>query len=602
MPSALSFTNSMYRQRSGSPCSPREDVMDENTIATFASLGLDDQEEKHFGFHPFPPPTRSLLRPRAISLGMADHFSPFPVPTLKPTQSINNLIESYSQQENSPQPSRALWLGNINPSLSVPELTQRFSSYGSIESTRILSDKECAFINFHSVESALAAKSDLEAQGTLAGTPVRVGFGKPEVAVTDSQGPTRALWVGHLPATTSSQALKDIFETFGRIESVRILSHKNCAFINFEHQEDAVRARRVLQSKQILGHPVRIGFAKVPEDQDYQVTQWATAVMMANMMMNTTGKPTVQPSLYTAIASERLFIMQQLGLDDSDAFKVDRLPLVYRSSILPVPELGSDRKLEPLLLREMRKVLEGEVSIEQAELMAADCMEDIVELCSDYIGNTVVQKLFEYCTQETKYAMLQKIAPYLASIGVHKNGTWAAQKMIDYAGPEQMDLIRTHLAPYVPLLLLDQFGNYVVQCCLWKPDNQYIFDAIADKCWEIGQGRFGARAVRSILENPIVNQKQRLFLASAIVQNAVLLTTNPNGILLLNWFLDSQLPSRYRVLCPRLLPYLNKLCSHKLGSQTVQKIVQQTEEHDSATLLLNSLPEKSRENLLQRNN
>lgn len=128
----------------------------------------------------------------------------------------------------------------------------------------------------------------------------------------------------------------------------------------------------------------------------------------------------------------------------------------------------------------------------------------------DYIGNTVVQKLFEYCTQETKYAMLQKIAPYLASIGVHKNGTWAAQKMIDYAGPEQMDLIRTHLAPYVPLLLLDQFGNYVVQCCLWKPDNQYIFDAIADKCWEIGQGRFGARAVRSILENPIVNQKQRV--------------------------------------------------------------------------------------------
>lgn len=35
--------------------------------------------------------------------------------------------------------------------------------------------------------------------------------------------------------------------------------------------------------------------------------------------------------------------------------------------------------------------------------------------------------------------MLEKIAPFLASIGVHKNGTWAAQKIIDFANtPEQV--------------------------------------------------------------------------------------------------------------------------------------------------------------------
>jgi len=109
--------------------------------------------------------------------------------------------------------------------------------------------------------------------------------------------------------------------------------------------------------------------------------------------------------------------------------------------------------------------------------------------------------------------MLEKIAPFLASIGVHKNGTWAAQKIIDYANtPEEIRLVRQHIAPYVPLLLLDQFGNYVVQCCLRKgaEQNQYIFDAIVDKCWEIGQGRFGARAVRAILENPIVTKEQQV--------------------------------------------------------------------------------------------
>lgn len=133
--------------------------------------------------------------------------------------------------------------------------------------------------------------------------------------------------------------------------------------------------------------------------------------------------------------------------------------------------------------------------------------------CIDYIGNTVIQKLFEHCSEQTKLRMLEKIAPFLASIGVHKNGTWAAQKIIDYANtPEEIRLVRQHIAPYVPLLLLDQFGNYVVQCCLRKgaEQNQYIFDAIVDKCWEIGQGRFGARAVRAILENPIVTKEQQV--------------------------------------------------------------------------------------------
>ena len=51
----------------------------------------------------------------------------------------------------------------------------------------------------------------------------------------------------------------------------------------------------------------------------------------------------------------------------------------------------------------------------------------------EFTGQTVVQKLFENCSEDVKTRMLLEIAPYLASIGVHKNGTWAAQKIIDMA-------------------------------------------------------------------------------------------------------------------------------------------------------------------------
>ncbi|ORE08005.1 ARM repeat-containing protein [Rhizopus microsporus var. microsporus] len=703
------FSDIIHRHRSGSITLPadkedednKDDLsspIDENassTIAsTLASLGLTDDENtatattttttvttnnrnrsytiqgaatnEAFGFHPFSPQTQSsiLQRPRAISLGMADSFSPFQheqqqssklhieqkhSPILRSSRSTNNLLDTthYFSNENimdnegkedsgdSPSssqaqiPSRALWLGNINPSVSVPDLVHMFSAYGPVESARILSDKECAFVNFLTVDSAVAAKNDLETRlgSKLAGTPVRVGFGKADVssamadASPNTQGPTRALWVGNIPTNASANALRNIFQAFGSIESVRILSHKNCGFINFERQEDAVHARKALQNKEIFGPgtgTVRIGFAKAPSASDgvdlddglpvtdsYQAAQWATAVMMANMMMNASGQPpTAQPSLFVAIASERLFIMKQLGIEPSEKLKVDRIPLVYHSAIPPVPELGPDRKLDPLSLREMRKKLENEesVALEQAESIASDCMDEVVELCSDYIGNTVIQKLFECCTEETKLKMLKKIAPHLASIGIHKNGTWAAQKIVDFVNePEQIQLIKEYIAPYIPLLLLDQYGNYVVQCCLVKKDNQYIFDAIVDKCWEIGQGRFGARAVRSILDNPTITQEQRVYVAASIVQNATLLTTNANGSLLLNWFLDSsQLPGRYRVLCPRLLPYLSKLCINKLGSITIQRIIQQSEEPDAATLIMNSLSEKARSDLLTR--
>lgn len=149
--------------------------------------------------------------------------------------------------------------------------------------------------------------------------------------------------VGNIPANMNPAILRSIFQPFGPIESVRVLSHKNCGFVNFEHQEDAVRARKSLQNKEILGPgtgTVRIGFAKVPANNadesddannssqqamptpdNYQATQWATAMMMSKMLMQTSENQDEQPDLQTAIDAERRFIMQQLGVDVPEGFQ-----------------------------------------------------------------------------------------------------------------------------------------------------------------------------------------------------------------------------------------------------------------------------------------
>lgn len=79
--------------------------------------------------------------------------------------------------------------------------------------------------------------------------------------------PTRALWIGSIPSTTSASTLLQIFSPFGPVESSRVLQNKCCGFVNFERLDSAVSARNALNGRDILGSdvgPIRIGFARVP--------------------------------------------------------------------------------------------------------------------------------------------------------------------------------------------------------------------------------------------------------------------------------------------------------------------------------------------------
>jgi hypothetical protein len=92
---------------------------------------------------------------------------------------------------------RSLWVGNIDGSVTIDLLTQVFSVYGPIESVRLLTEKECGFVNFYHVEDAIRAKEEiLGKMGGRVGTCiVRIGYGKADAAVSDvnTSQPTRAL-------------------------------------------------------------------------------------------------------------------------------------------------------------------------------------------------------------------------------------------------------------------------------------------------------------------------------------------------------------------------------------------------------------------------
>jgi protein JSN1 len=126
-------------------------------------------------------------------------------------------------------------------------------------------------VNFVDQADAIRAKEDvLNRLGGNIGMPngqtVRIGFGKadsapiapakgspaaspgatspgalgaktlgtnPGLGAMDAQlqsSPTRALWIGSIPSTTTPATILSVFSPYGPIESARVLTHKNCGF------------------------------------------------------------------------------------------------------------------------------------------------------------------------------------------------------------------------------------------------------------------------------------------------------------------------------------------------------------------------------------
>ncbi|KAK9251518.1 hypothetical protein V1507DRAFT_444695 [Lipomyces tetrasporus] len=426
-----------------------------------------------------------------------------------------------------------------------------------------------------------------------------------------SVGPTRALWLGNIPPTATVASLTSMFSQYGTVESARILSNKSSGSINYTNIDAAIQAKAALNGTELAPGtgPLKIGFAKLVQ----QSTPSTSNILESGASNESTGisytvKDTTTLEKVISIPNRTLCdmefdmigIVREYGADEEELSRIrshlsNAISFTSFVEDLPtLPDPNPNRVYDAPKLRDIRKRIDsGSCSVSEIEAAANDMHDEIVELASDYLGNTVVQKLFDNCSEEMKTKILQRLAPYLAQLGIHKNGTWAAQKVIDVAKTkEQMEVIVNSLRPYTVHLFLDQFGNYVLQCCLrfGSPYNDFIFETMLNKFWDIAQGRFGARAMRACLESHYANKEQQRVLAAAITLHAVQLATNANGALLLTWFLDTcTLPNRHRILAPRLIPHLVTLCTHKLASLTVLKVVNYRAEPEARRAIFEAL-------------
>ncbi len=78
-----------------------------------------------------------------------------------------------------------------------------------------------------------------------------------------AETPSRILWVGNIGPDVSEEELEQEFGQFGKIESLRILHNRFCAFVNFEVEESAREAKKNLHGTIIGSQYIVIHYRKV---------------------------------------------------------------------------------------------------------------------------------------------------------------------------------------------------------------------------------------------------------------------------------------------------------------------------------------------------
>jgi len=484
-----------------------------------------------------------------------------------------------------------LFVEYLDHSLSTNDLKPYFTKYGEIEYLKIDSDKDVAYVKYKDPKDATKVKNEMNGK-MVKTSEIQITFFNTEVneEMTTVNTPTKSLLIDNMPIALSSSELIKKFSKFGPIESTKLFARKSGGVINFEKLDDAVKAKDKMNGFELNGSALKVNYAKVPSKTESHDSESVKS-------LNTSSSPTTEKS------KEKEKKKSEKGKKDLPQLTIpitteylkpsDEDQEEYFDTIPTLSEHSTKRQVDQNKLKEMRKKLEGHTTAKEIESYFNIIMSDVVGLCTDYIGNVIVQKVLDRTSDENRLKLIEQLSPHLATVGIHKNGTWVVQKIIDEAkGPVQIEHIVNGLKKYTPPLLLDQFGNYVIQCCLrlGTQNNQFIFNAIVAKCKDIGPGRFGARAIRACLESQHTTKRQQKQVAMAIVRCSTDLCVNPNGALLITWLLDtSSLPGRFRVIAPKLIPNIASFCCNKLASSTILKLVNQRVEMDARSMIIKSI-------------
>lgn len=541
-------------------------------------------------------------RPRNLSVDLSPELEKASMITLSPPTNAQSTAAATSNTNSlTISESRSLWLGNVDPTVTEEEIRTAFAPFGAIENIRLLPVKECAFVNYFELESAIRGRNAMQGK-PLGNMILRIGFGKigdPVQARDSIQTPgsglpssvpsnhqSRSVWIGNVGPEITCDLLMLHFNAFGPIESCRVLEGKNCAFVNYYTAEAASIAKNKMNGTLIGDSVIKTGHARDSSCLS-GVSGNIGSIAGIGGVGHVSAINAINPASFNSLISNEPII---------NLMKSSSVPQTFASVTTSLDE-DSDSSVtsDGNQLREFRRIIESSPEEIPTVLKKLLSNWDFRELSIDSYGNILLQKMIERAQAKEQEEICSAMKGRLVEIAKHKNGTWVIQKLITSCTFSVQSETINELKEQTVELLEDQFGNYVIQCILTSlpgddENVRFLVDKIVQNARRLATGKFSSRALKNILDSSNA-ERQKLF-ASALAKESVLLSVDPNGAGVIQWILDSELPGRVALVTSQLQGRLAQVALTKQGSVIVARIIGCTDEpkyRDEAILELYEL-------------
>ena len=204
------------------------------------------------------------------------------------------------------------------------------------------------------------------------------------------------------------------------------------------------------------------------------------------------------------------------------------------------------------------------------------CFEKIIEIITDSFGNYLVQKLYNYMSNEQFLQLMALIQINFYEICINSYGTRAIQKLIDYLNND--NLIKTFMNLIKPItkeIIIDINGSHIL-LKLINLNNSYvnniIFSEIYDNILIIVTYKHGCCVLQKCIEKSNENEKKKLF--ECLIKKGKQLICDQCGNYIIQYVISLKNDELNKQIVNILNQDLEQYSKQKFSSNVVEKILE----------------------------
>jgi hypothetical protein len=199
----------------------------------------------------------------------------------------------------------------------------------------------------------------------------------------------------------------------------------------------------------------------------------------------------------------------------------------------------------------------------------------VADLMMDNFGHYAIEALFAVSDNEQRLFLVMNLAPSIAVVSCHKQGSFSIQAMMDTLQTQsQIEMLVEALSKHVMQIILNCSGHYVILRFLSKfgwPYTRFVHRALVGHCYDFSTDHYGLRVMKAAVDAGPHSQLTNVF--NCIVKHTNTLVENQYGNYIIQHLLDVCPAQITSTIKEKLSGKYVRYSKQKFSSNVVEKVI-----------------------------